>query len=171
MINKSELYKKSGIVVDDNWFQKVTESAEDTVREFLEVSKQVKEKHKENSPLEQEVDKSSLPKDSTVTDEYDSDHFSEIDSNEQVGNVDALVDDANLENKSMIKFFTGEGQHPLSLYHDEVAEYLCFPTIFCGQTRPSKEERTVPVRYSDIVNWELRRAAQSVPNIFFKHKH
>ena len=31
---------KSGIVVDDNWFQDVTESAEDTVREFLEVSKE-----------------------------------------------------------------------------------------------------------------------------------
>ena len=176
LVNKSELYKKSGIVVDDDWFQEVTESAEDTVREFLEVSKQVKEKHKENSPLEQEVDKSSLPKDSTVTDEYDSDHFSEIDSNEQVGNVDTLVDDANLENKydQVFTFAPGEGQHPLSLYHDVDAEYLCFPTIFCGQKRPTKEERTIPVHYSDIVKWELRsvdrRAAQSVPNIFFKHK-
>ena len=54
LVNKSELYKKSGIVVDDNWFQEVTESAEDTVREFLEVSKQVNKKHKENSLLEQE---------------------------------------------------------------------------------------------------------------------
>ena len=176
LVNKTELYKQSGIVVDDNWFQEVTESAEDTVREFLEVSKQVKEKHKENSLPEQEVDKSSLPKDSTVTDAYDSDHFSEIDSNEQVGNVDTLVDDANLENKydQVFTFAPGEGQHPLSLYHDVDAEYLCFPTIFCGQKRPSKEERTVPVHYSDIVKWELRsvdrRAAQSVPKIFFKHK-
>ena len=40
LMNNSELYKKSGIVVDDNWFQEVTESAEDTVREFLEVSKE-----------------------------------------------------------------------------------------------------------------------------------
>ena len=39
-MNKSELYKKSGIIVDDNWFQEVNESAEDTVREFLEVSKE-----------------------------------------------------------------------------------------------------------------------------------
>ena len=38
LVNNSELYKKSGIVVDDNWFQEVTESAEDTVREFLEVT-------------------------------------------------------------------------------------------------------------------------------------
>ena len=40
LMNNSELYKKSGIIVDDNWFQEVTESAEDTVREFLEVSKE-----------------------------------------------------------------------------------------------------------------------------------
>ena len=37
-----------------------------------------------------------------------------------------------------------------------------------------KTERTTLVHYSDIVKWELRsidrRAAQSVPNIFFKHK-
>ena len=168
--------KISGIIVDDNWFQEVTESAEDTVGEFLEVSKQVKEKHKDNSLPEQEVDKSSLPKDNTVTDEYDSDHFSEIDSNGQVGNVDTLGDDASLENKYDQVFTSapGEGQHPLSLYHDVDVKYLCFPTIFCGQERSSKEERTVAVHYSDIVKWELRsvdrRAAQCVPNIFFKHK-
>ena len=40
LMNNSELYKKSGIIVDDNWFQEVTESAEDTVKEFLEVSKE-----------------------------------------------------------------------------------------------------------------------------------
>ena len=123
------------------------------------------------------MDKSPLPKDSTVTDEYDSDDFSEIDSNEQVGNVDTLVDDANLENKcdQVFTFAPGEGQHPLSLYHDVDAEYLCFPTIFCRQKRPSKGERTAPVHYSDILKWKLRsvdrRAAQSVPNIFFKHKN
>ena len=55
-MNNSELYKKSGIVVDDNWFQEVTENSEDTVREFLEVSKEQckdknyteKEKHKQD---------------------------------------------------------------------------------------------------------------------------
>ena len=35
LVNNSELYKESDIVIDDNWFQEVTESAEDTVREFL----------------------------------------------------------------------------------------------------------------------------------------
>ena len=65
-------------------------------------------------------------------------------------------------------------KHPLSLYNDTDAEYFCFQSIFCGQKPPSKDERIVPVHYSDISKWELRSvdriAAQSVPNIFFKHK-
>ena len=176
LVNKSELYKRSGVEIDVNWFKEVTESSEETVREFLEVSsKQNKEKHKQNRN-EEDMNVSSFSKDSMTADDYDSDHYSEIDTDEQVGNVDTLVDDENLENKydKVITFAPGEGQHPLSLYHDADAEYLCFPTIFCGQRRPSKEERTVAVHYSDIVKWELRsvdrRAAQSVPNISFKHK-
>ena len=179
LVNKSELYKRSGVEIDANWFKEVTESSEETVREFLEVSKkQNKEEHKKNRTTEKDVNVSSLSKASTTADDYDSDHFSEIDTNEQVGNVDTLIDHENLENKYMydkvITFVPGEGQRPLSLYHDADAEYLFFPTLFCGQRRPSKEARTVQVHYSDIVKWELRsvdrRGAQSFPNIFFKHK-
>ena len=71
----------------------------------------------------------------------------------------------------MLIFAPGERQHPLSLYHVKDAEYLCFPSIFCGERRPRK---SVHVHYSDIVKWELRsvysRVAESVPNIFFKHE-
>ena len=57
-MNNSELYKKSGIIVDDNWFQEVTESAEDTVREFLEVSK---EQCKDKANAEYEKQKQDRP--------------------------------------------------------------------------------------------------------------
>ena len=175
LMNNSELYKKSGIVVDNNWFQEVTESAEDTVREFFEVSKeQCKDKNNtENEKLKQDHTNEN---DIEASNNYDSAHYSEIDANDHVGNIDTLVDDADIDNKydKVFTFAPGEGQHPLSLYQDKDAEYLCFPTIFCGQTPPSRDERLVPVHYSDIVKWELRsvdrRAAQSVPNIFFKHK-
>ena len=174
LMNNSELYKKSGIVVDDYWFQEVTESAEDTVREFLEVSK---EQCKDKDSIENEKQKQDKTTEKyEASNDYDSDHYSEIDANEQVGNIDTLVDDADIDNKydKVFTFAPGEGQHPLSLYQDKDAEYLCFPTIFCGQTPPNRDERLVPVHYSDIVKWELRsidrRAAQSVPNIFFKHK-
>ena len=175
LMNNSELYKKSGIEVDDNWFQEVTESAEDTVREFLEVSKEHC-KDKNYTGNEKQEQEKTTENDIEASNDYDSDHYSEIDANDHVGNIDTLVDDADIENKydKVFTFAPGEGQHPLSLYQDKDAEYLCFPTIFCGQTPPSRDERLVPVHYSDIVKWELRsvdrRAAQSVPNIFFKHK-
>ena len=175
LMNNSELYKKSGIVVDDNWFQEVTESAEDTVREFLAVSKEHC-KDKNYTGNEKQEQEKTTENDIEASNDYDSDHYSEIDANDHVGNIDTLVDDADIENKydKVFTFAPGEGQHPLSLYQDKDAEYLCFPTIFCGQTPPSRDERLVPVHYSDIVKWELRsvdrRAAQSVPNIFFKHK-
>ena len=175
LMNNSELYKKSGIVVDDNWFQEVTESAEDTVREFLEVSKE-QSKDKNNKENEKQKQDSTTENDEASND-YDSDHYSEIDVNDHVGNVDTLVDDADIDNKydKVFTFAPGEGQHPLTLYQDKDAEYFCFPTIFCGQTPPSRNERLVPVHYSDIVKWKLRsvdrRASQSVPNIFFKHKN
>ena len=89
LVNKGALYKRSGVEIDDNWFKKVTEISEETVREFLEVSnKQNKEKHKQNRTHEEDVTVSSLSNGSTAADDYDSDHFSEIDTNEQVGNVD-----------------------------------------------------------------------------------
>ena len=174
LMNNSQLYKKSGIVVDESWFQEVTESSEDTVREFLEVSKESKVKHNTEGEM-QEHNKTS-ENDTVESNDYDSDHYSEVDANEHIENVDTLVDDADIDNKcgKVLTFAPGEGQHPLSLYQDKNAEYLCFLSIFCGQIPPSKDERLVPVHYSDIVKWELRsvdrRAAQSVPNIFFKHK-
>ena len=38
LVNNSELYKNSDIAINDSWFQEVTGSAEDTVREFLEAT-------------------------------------------------------------------------------------------------------------------------------------
>ena len=146
LVNKSELHQKSGIEIDVNWIKEVIESSEETIREFLGVSKeQNKETDNQNATDEEAERASHMPRNSTTTDDYDSDHLREIDTAEQVGNVDTLVDDEYLKNKcnKTITFAPGEGQHPLSLYHDTDAEYLCFPTIFCGQRRPSKEERTV----------------------------
>lgn len=75
----------------------------------------------------------------------------------------------------MYTFAPGEGQIPLSLYNDPDAEFLSFPTIYCGQRRPNNGQRPVKnVHYSDVAKWKLRsvdrRAANSVPNIFFKLK-
>lgn len=79
--------------------------------------------------------------------------------------------------RSLIQKFSfapGENQTPLGLYQDPHAEYLAFPTIFCGQDRLSNKDRLVPVTYNTICKWELRsqdrRVACSMPNLFFKLK-
>ena len=73
-----------------------------------------------------------------------------------------------------LTFAPGEGQIPVSVFKDENAEYLAFPTIFCGQKRPDNCNQIHKVHYSDICKYELRcvdrRVAFNVPNLFFKVK-
>ena len=153
LMNKSELYKSSGIQIDENWVNEIKE----TIASVLHTNGE---------------------KDSEENVE-DSDHFSEIDETDlQAGNTDTLLDEiedeGNPKYDTEYVFAPGEGQRPLALYSDPDAEYLSFPSIFCGERRPENKDRTVPVQYTDIVKWELRsmdrRVAQSVPNIFFKLK-
>ena len=71
-------------------------------------------------------------------------------------------------------FAPGENQTPSSLYRDPDAEFLSFPSNYCGERRVDNEDRHVPVSYSDIAKWESRhvswRVARSVPNLMFKLK-
>ena len=73
-----------------------------------------------------------------------------------------------------LTFAPGEGQIPVSTFKDENAEYLTFPTIFCGQKKPDNCDRVHEAHYSDICKYELRcvdrRVASNVPNLFFKVK-
>ena len=72
----------------------------------------------------------------------------------------------------------GEGQRPIALFNDPDAEYLAFPSIYCGQRRPIDNESLRKTKkkpsIADIYKWELRakdrRAATCIPNIFFKVK-
>ncbi len=72
----------------------------------------------------------------------------------------------------------GEGYRPIALFNDPDAEYLAFPSIFCGKRRPIDDAsvRKTKKRPSnaDVYKWELRaqdrRVAMCIPNIFFKVK-
>ena len=106
---------------------------------------------------------------SIVEELYDSE--AEEVAQDNIGNIDTLLDNADIENRSStFTFAPGEGQRPLSIFQNKNLEYLCFPCIFCGQRRTDNDDRKVPVHYGDIAKWELRSqerlAANSVPNIF-----
>ncbi|XP_069108223.1 uncharacterized protein [Argopecten irradians] len=156
LFKNGELYKESGVEIDEEWFTKIDQSAKEIINTFIASSS--------NQNEEQSDDEG-----------QDSDTFSEIaDEDRVIGNADTLIDPVCPQNDSIYTFAPGEGQRPLSLYSDKDAEELSFPSIFCGKRRILNTQRQIKVNYSDVVKWELRnidrRAANSVPNLFFKMK-
>ena len=105
-------------------------------------------------------------------DDDESGAFSETDDEENP--VVTLLDEQSVDKNAVVSVAPGEGQKPVSIFKDPDAEYLAFPTIFCGEKRIENSERLVPVYYSDICKWELRcvdrRAGLHIPNIFYKMK-
>lgn len=157
LMNNSDFYKNANISVDDSWFHEMTTSANEIVQELVGIQK------------------SCLNNQSTEHDDSnDSDGFCEVHDVATEGNCDTLLDDTSRDMNQVYTFAPGEGQRPLSMYQDETAEYLSFPTIFCEKRRLQDDKGKVHVSYADIAKWELRsvdrRAAQSVPNLFFKLK-
>ena len=106
------------------------------------------------------------------TSDSDSDTFSEVGDDDTP--LMTLLDEHSVDKNEMLSVAPGEGQKPLSMFKDTNAEYLAFPTLYCGQKRVDNSERHVPVYYSDICKWELRcvdrRVALHIPNIFYKMK-
>lgn len=93
----------------------------------------------------------------------------------QTGNLDTMMQSADFrEFNTILSLAPGENSKPMGMFQDIFAEFLSFPSIYCGKTREDNNKRKVPVHYSDICKWELRnmdrRVANCIPNIFFKLK-
>ena len=97
---------------------------------------------------------------------------------ENVPNITHICDQGHSEDyfdvsNKILTLASGEGKIPV--FRDPLAEYLVFPTKFCGQTRPSNSERRRDVHTSDIFKAELKHKEKQVcldpANIFWKAKH
>ena len=71
-------------------------------------------------------------------------------------------------------FAPWEGNNPLGKFMDKDSEFLSFPTKYSGKTQADNKDRTTPVHYSTICQWELisqdKRVPQSAIAIFYKLK-
>ena len=174
LIRNSEMYKPYNIQVPEKWLDHMENSIHYN-RYFVE--------GKYPPATEGE---STLMEDSNVTNTQ----FEEVSSAEMTqGNMDTMLTE-NIPNITHIcdqghsedyfdvsnKILTlapGEGKIPV--FRDPLAEYLVFPTKFCGQTRPSNSERRRDVHTSDIFKAELKHKDKRVcldpANIFWKAKH
>ena len=103
-----ELYKNANLSLNESWFDEILNCG--------------------HSPNAHESD------DETTDSENDSDTFSEIDPDEcAAGSLDTMLDDKDVDQFRSLSFAPGEGQRPLNLFQDRDAEYLSFPTIYCGE--------------------------------------
>ena len=103
-----ELYKSANLSLNESWFDEILNCG--------------------HSPNSHESD------DEATDSENDSDTFSEIDPEESAaGSLDTMLDDKDVDQFCSLSFAPGEGQRPLNLFEDRDAEYLSFPTIYCGE--------------------------------------
>ncbi len=111
------------------------------------------------------------------TEDGDDDRFIEVDE-ENDPSCAVIPRDTLQHNPEVyaeeLTFAPGEGQTPLSVFHDPNCEFLAFVTIYCGLKTPENQERQRDVHYSDICKWELRsvdrRVAQHIAKMFFMFK-
>ena len=163
LMQNSPLYKNANIQVDTTWLEKM--------RNF-----------NDQQTICEGVGNLTVSSNNTNSSNHKGDNYSEVDldEDENIISMDTMLDDYNPmpvdddEPSALdeLTFAPGEGQLPISVFKDDNAEYVTFPTIFCGQKRQVK--RHVSVHYSDICKYELRcidrRVASNVPNVFFKLK-
>lgn len=155
LVQNNVLYRNEGIKVDDNWLNRYQGNLNQT-----ECSEVTEQNHCEDS-----------------FSQSDSDVWTEDENfdNRPTGNCDTLLHPADFrEFNKILSVAPGEGNSPLGLFQDIYSEFLAFPSIYCGQSRPDNSCRPVPLHYSTICKWELRnidrRVAMNIPNIFYKLK-
>ena len=174
LIKNSEMYKSYNFQVPEKWLSHVENSKHDN-RYFVE-GKYPPATEEESTSME----------DNNVTNTQ----FKEVSSAEMTqGNMDTMLtenipnithvcdqgvnqDEFDVSNK-ILTLAPGEGKIPV--FKDPLAEYLVFPTKFCGQTRPLNSEHKHNVHTSDIFKAELKHKDKRVcldpANIFWKAKH
>ena len=156
LLQNSELYSNENIHINDEWMNTLSHSeqhsTEDIEMNFCDASN---------------VDKQATDDDKET--ESDNDEVNESSINEATApSTNTLLDDISTVS---IIFAPGEGKRPV--FHNPFAEYLAFPTIYCGKVRTDDRPRRIQQR--DIFKYELRsvdtRVASHIPNIFWKAKH
>ena len=173
LVEPSDLFKDEGIEVQNTFINDINRSNSEDWKEFVQNCSEKMNKIVSKDNTEGESNNNTSNVSSEVL--YDTDDWCEVEER-PAGVTDTLLEQTNVAENAdkIISFAPGEGNKPLGIFLDKDSEYLSFPSIFCGKRRPENNERQVPISYSTVAKWELRsrdrRAAMSVPNIFYKLK-
>ena len=174
LVRTSEIFKNEGIQIMDNYVPNPVNKDEEWSEFITKNTKQIADNLSNGlNTQNQETVETRVSNDSVDNDTDD--EWCEV-TERPSGVMDTLLQEPDItqDGDKIISFAPGEGNRPLGMFIDKDAEFLSFPTIYCGKRQADNSERLVPVHYSTICKWELRsqdrRVAQSVPNIFYKLK-
>ena len=150
LLNNSNLYKEHNIHIDPEWLNDFETSDTHTIHEAT--NKTTKENKENNNSSSDEDNENEEPPNAP--------------------SVNTLLTENTIDpNKTILCIAPGEDQKPI--FTDEDTEYLCFPTIFCGQRRNNNKYYKVSKR--EIFKYEMRsidkRVSTNIPNIFWKTKY
>ena len=110
LIKHSDLYKNTNIALDPDWKRIVTESKSDEAEHFV--------CNTSDNLLPDGTHSESCNENGSKQDLYDSDAEEVVQEN--VGNIDTLLDDANIENRNAtFTFAPGEGQSSKHIFQTE----------------------------------------------------
>ena len=148
LLRTSELYKQHNINIDPEWLQTFSNTTDE---------------HEDEEDLH-------ITNNNNVNNSSDD----EVNNSEEEPNapsINTLVTDNTIDpNKDILCIAPAEGQKPI--FTDEDTEYLCFPTIFCGQKCQNNKYQKLTKR--EIFKYEMRsvnkRVSTNIPNIFWKTK-
>ena len=88
---------------------------------------------------------SMLPVEDEDADDNDDQEEEEDDEPIDAPSTNTMLHDKDIDpTNTTLTFAPGEGKRPV--LHEPLAEYLCFPTIFCGQQCAPNSERIHPVQ-------------------------
>ena len=129
LVETSELFQNEHIEVQKNWLNNINSapSEHDDWKEFVNSSTdQIDELHF-SEPIEEPANNTEQLNSKAITD-----------SKNNSDDTDTLLQEPDMtENvEKIMSFASGEGNSPLGIFMDKESEFLSFPTIYCGQTRP-----------------------------------
>ena len=174
LVRTSEIFKNEGIQVMDNYVSNPINKDEEWSEFIAKNTKETSDNLSNDLNIQNQETVETRVCNNSVDNDTD-DEWCEV-TERPSGVMDTLLQEPDItqDGDKIICFAPGEGNRPLGIFIDKDAEFLSFPTIYCGKRQADNSERLVPVHYSTICKWELRsrdrRVAQSVPNIFYKLK-
>ena len=161
LLEHSEIFQKENIQINSAWLRKMTTKYRNEVSHKSSDWSQTVDIQEGQDGLdigEANISSTAMPTaDSTsmlsvetvvpFTDDIEKEEEEEDPCNAPSTNT--MLDENHIDpGNTTLSFAPGEGKRPV--FHELLTEYLCFPTIFCGQEHPRNAERimpTVPGRY------------------------